>query len=515
MADKLFTLIKSLSKQEKRYFKRSAEANRHSSNYIRLFDAINKQKSYNEADIKAVFRTEKFIKQLHVTKNYLYTLILKCLHVYHAELSADSRIKELLHYVEILYKKGLYDQCRRVLYQTRKIAKENDSHLTLIEIIEWHCKIAFNITKVKELEKYVCDEYFEETEIIKVIKNKSDFRKLFYEILILNNKGTPIRTDEELNMYEKVISNPLLRNDRLATSYYSLIMFCYIQAYYLLNKGDVEGSSVYNFRIVELMEANPKQIKETPVNYVAALNNLIYAGIHLKEYDASLNALNKMRDITVKYKISKDLSYDLTKKIFIRSSFLELELYKESGEFKKANNLISEIQERVELLQVNDISRYTLFLYYDISFIYFATNNYSKALQWINKIINISGIKEPVDIFCFARILNLLIHYELGNNQTVNYIYKSDLHFFKKRKKLYKVEILIFDFIKHTILKEASGKSLKKDFELLKNELIKNTVAPKDKKALQYFDYILWVDSKIKNLSFADIISQNKDVNTI
>jgi len=512
MSDKLFILINSLSKQEKRYFKLFASAYRHSSNYIRLFDVINKQQSYDEAAVRKAFKTENFIRHLHVTKNYLYTLILKSLHVYHAGMSAASRVKELLHFAEILYKKGLYDQCRKVLVQIKKIALENELHLVLIEVIEWQCKIAFNITKVKELENYVCDEYFKESEIIDIIKNKSETRKLFYEMLILNNKGIQIRTDEDSKMYEKIINDPLLKSDQLATSYISRIMFFYIHAYYLLNKGDVEGSNQYNIRIVNLMEANPNQIKETPINYVAALNNMIYAGIHLKNFRISLNAIKKMRNIQGKYSLSKDMSFDLDEKIFIRSNFLELELYKESGEFQKAIDLILEIQHHVESLAIHDISRYTLFLYYNIAFIYFATGYFSKALHWINKIMNITEIKEPVDIFCFARILNLLIHFELKNTQTIDYIYKSNISFFNKRKRLYKVEILIFDFIKHKMLKETSDKDLIQDFEKLKTELIKNTVSPRDKKALQYFDYILWIDSKIKKVTIADIIVKNNQV---
>ena len=510
MNDKLFILIHSLSKQEKRYFKLFAKANRNASNYVRLFDAIQKQKVYNEASIKEVFKTETFIKQLHVTKNHLYTLILKMLHSYHADMSADSQTKILLHYVEILYKKGLYEQCKKILKQATNIAVAYEYHLTLLEIIEWQAILAFITTKSDDIEHYVIDGYNKESEFIKILKNKSDFRKLFYEILILNNKGTPIRSKDDLEKYKKIVNNSLLKNVELATSYNSKVMFYYVMAYYTLNKGNLKESNYYNKETVALMEANPVQIKDFPINYVAALNNLIYAGIQLKDYNISMNAIKKMRSVPEKYKLSKDLTPDLNKKIFIRSNFLELELYKNSGEFKKALHLISEIENTVESLNKNDVSRYTLFLYFNIAFTYFAVEDFSKARHWINKILNITETKEPVDIFCFARILNLLIHYELKNTQLIDYIYNSNIRFFNKRNRLYKLETLIFDFVKHKMLKETSKKKLIKDFKSLKKELIKITVSPQDKKALQYFDYISWVDSKIKNVRLADIILSQK-----
>ena len=46
--DRLFELIKSLSKSEKRYFKLFCSSESGKSNYLKLFDAIDKQEVYNE-----------------------------------------------------------------------------------------------------------------------------------------------------------------------------------------------------------------------------------------------------------------------------------------------------------------------------------------------------------------------------------------------------------------------------------------------------------------------------------
>ena len=62
----LHSLIKSLTKQEKRYFKLFAQ--RHTSGkenqYLKLFDAIDAQEVYKEDAIKKKFSKEKFVKQL-------------------------------------------------------------------------------------------------------------------------------------------------------------------------------------------------------------------------------------------------------------------------------------------------------------------------------------------------------------------------------------------------------------------------------------------------------------------
>ena len=71
--NELFILIKSLSKSEKRYFRLFCSRESSGSNYTRLFDSIDSQKEYDEKAIKKVFKGEKFIHQLHVTKKLFRT----------------------------------------------------------------------------------------------------------------------------------------------------------------------------------------------------------------------------------------------------------------------------------------------------------------------------------------------------------------------------------------------------------------------------------------------------------
>jgi hypothetical protein len=500
MADKLFQLIKSLSKQEKRYYKLFAEKNRESSNYIKLFDFLSKQKVYNEKKTREYFSNDTFIKQLHVTKNHLYNQILKALSLYHSSFGPESKVKELLNCVEILYHKGLYSQCNSLLEKVEKIATENDLHLAVIEMIDWQSKIAFIASNLKDLEEFVNSGYNKETKILNILENKSKYRKLFYEILILNNRGIPIRNHLDSMKYEIITNNPLVQNEDFAISYYSKIMLYHIHSYYNLNKGDIIQSNKYCEQIVVLMEQNPDQIRISPIQYVAALNNYIYSSIHSGKYEQSMHLICKLKNVCKDYNLSHDLTIDLNEKIFIRSAYLELELYKESYEFDKAIILIETLKLKSDYLFSIPVNRYKIFLLYNISYTYFILSDYTNALYWINNVLNITETKEPVDIFCFARILNILIHYELNNFSAIEYLHQSNIRFFKKRNRLYKFELVIFNFIKKTMIIKAHEVDLINDYKNLKKELQRILKSHEDKKALQYFDYLSWVDSKINNM---------------
>ena len=132
----LHELIQSLTKPEKRYFK--VFASRHvigdENNYEKLFDAIAAQEVYDEAELLTKFKNEAFVNRFSISKNRLYNSILKSLDTYHANSSADAQIKRQIHAAEILYKKGLYNQSKRLFRSAKKQAEKHEKITSLIEI---------------------------------------------------------------------------------------------------------------------------------------------------------------------------------------------------------------------------------------------------------------------------------------------------------------------------------------------------------------------------------------------
>ena len=68
--ESLFELIRSLTKSEKRYFK--LLASRHTigdeNNYVRLFDAIDRQEEYDEESLFKEFKGEAMLNKFSITK---------------------------------------------------------------------------------------------------------------------------------------------------------------------------------------------------------------------------------------------------------------------------------------------------------------------------------------------------------------------------------------------------------------------------------------------------------------
>ena len=123
--DKLHALIKAMTPSEKRAFK--IYAGRHvignQNNYVRLFDALDKQKKYHEENLIKSLGGKSKAKYISADKYYLYGLVLNSLSAFHAESSVGHQLHHQMHTAEILFEKGLYGQASKVLEKCRKMAE--------------------------------------------------------------------------------------------------------------------------------------------------------------------------------------------------------------------------------------------------------------------------------------------------------------------------------------------------------------------------------------------------------
>ena len=133
----LFDLIQSLSPNEKRYFKRFATQHviGKQNNYLRLFEAIAKQKRYDEDALRKRFKGERFIEHLPSEKNYLFQMVLKAMRRYQADKSVDIKLRDMLLDAELLDSRGLYKACKKILKKVGDLAQQYERWPVLIEVL--------------------------------------------------------------------------------------------------------------------------------------------------------------------------------------------------------------------------------------------------------------------------------------------------------------------------------------------------------------------------------------------
>ena len=152
-SDDLFQLIKSLTKSEKGYFKKinSIHIRGEKNNYMRLFEAIDRQEAFDEHKIILQFKGDAFTNQLSVAKNYLYNLILKSLEQYYS--SINSELRSLLNQIEILFNKKLFKQAEKILERAKKTAQKYENIHYTLQLFVWENRLLIQLSykgKTKE-----------------------------------------------------------------------------------------------------------------------------------------------------------------------------------------------------------------------------------------------------------------------------------------------------------------------------------------------------------------------------
>jgi len=64
-------------------------------------------------------------------------ILLKSLNEFHSEKTCDLKIKQNLISIEILFYKGLYEECLQLITKTKRIKLANESQYLMLELLGW------------------------------------------------------------------------------------------------------------------------------------------------------------------------------------------------------------------------------------------------------------------------------------------------------------------------------------------------------------------------------------------
>ncbi|MCX6291663.1 MAG: hypothetical protein NT126_07850 [Bacteroidetes bacterium] len=502
-SDNLHRLIRSMNKPEKRYFK--IYASRHSSgtnNYLKIFEALDGQVTYDEEVLLKKFSKESFINKFSIAKARLFDTILRSLDAFHANSSIDAQLKRQLHFAEILYKKSLYDQCARMLSMARKLANKHEKYSSLSEIYHWEKKLIENYNYSGHYEEHLQHLLAEDQRIAERIRNFNDYWNIKSRLFVLLNKQGKVRTKEELKKFKKIIDTTLLKKESKALSTETKYLFHHIYSAFYFGTGDYRKSYMHLKKNISLIESNTEIFKEEPNLYFSLLTNTIYVCSQLKKYDEAMEFMNKLKAIpeTLDTKGNEDMEI----KLFSSAFSIEITLYITLGQFEKGIQLVPKIEAGLSRYEEKISPVRKAYFYFNIAVLYFGAGKYSASLKWINRLLNDSTINESQDIHCFAEIFNIIIHVELNSRDLLPYAVKSLQRYLNSRHRVYEFETIFLEFINK--LKDATIKEEQKLYKKLRDDLLAISKHTFEKTAFEYFDFISWAESKMENTSFRKIV---------
>ncbi len=512
-SDEIFQLIRSLSGKEKLFFRKkyillTADADK---NYLKLFDEISKQTAdgddYDESKIKEGEYSGKFVKNLSFHKNYLYNAILNSLAFFHKESKDIFNVRNLTSQAEILSDKLLYDQSLKILKRAKKAAFEKELLNSNYEIINTERLIGKYSDTVEEYSLKAEDLFREQYEILELQQNLLDYYILNDKISLFARKiaSGRIREMKELKEFEIIFENPLLRNIDNAKTFQSRIIFYNLNIQFNLTKSNYEEAYINAKAGADLCENNPEKISGRVLSLINSLNNLLNCEIRTKRYDDCEITAAKMKSIAERYpgKITE------SNKVFIFYSLSMLMLSKNMAvaDTDKLRSMESEIRSELKLYE-EKISLYQrIVLFYFLSSSNFIQGEFENCIYWTGKIFNLRRTDLSEDYQCYAKIIQLISYFELGYTDSMEYALKSAYHFISRRKRVYKYENIIKNYLRRSFRIKTRGELLEM-FGEMKHELEEIFSDDFEKNAFDAFNILPWLESRLRNVPVVQIIKE-------
>jgi hypothetical protein len=501
--DSVFQLIHSLQKSEKRNFKLYVQRNSSSPDLkiVQFFDALDKMKEYDEKEL--INKTVNLKReQLSNMKAHLYRQILASLRLLESNENIDIQLHEQLDYARILYNKGLYLQSLKILDRVKENAKAHNQVSFLIEVLFLEKKIeTLHITRSMQdrADALTSESNDTNVQLVRVTK-LSNLALQLYSWYIKNGHA---RNNEDEKVVESYFQEHLAEDVKKPEGFYEKLYYNQSYCWYAFIRQDFLMYYRYTQKWVDLFtdESGMKEIETA--NYIKGLHNLLNAHFTLRNYDGfnkALILLENFRDSEIVKQSNNNRV-----QVFLYLYVAKISKHFLEGTFKEGLAIVPEITQQLKEFNIYLDHHRVLVFYYKIASLYFGAGDYGTAIDYLNKIINWK-VDLRTDLQCYARLLHLISHYELGNFQLLEYLIKSVYRFMAKMQNLSLVEEEVFKFLRKSFY--LSARKMQPEFEKLLDNIKQLEKSKFETRAFAYLDIISWLESKVYNKPVYEIIRE-------
>ncbi len=511
--DGLFRLIKSLSKSEKRFFK--IYSSRHvigdQNKYIQLFNAIDKQKSYNEEGIIKKFAREKFVKRLSVAKAYLYELILRSMNVYHAQQTVEAQLRELIGNIQFLQGKRINDQALRLVSKAKKLAIEHEKLSFLPELMRLQKHILENQFYAGYKERVLWNLHQEEQELLVQLQNINDYWLLHGRLYYQQTHSGVTGQAKDLEQFADIAKHELLQDEQKALSFSArLLLYKTYSTYYFVTRNFAKCYH-YSNELIHLLESRPEVLQQDSLLYVSSVNNLLNMTGMLQKTTERTYYLDKLHQMMQerKYKKNRQLQLKLFQAYYYHQMIHHIGQHRYQDALPLMDELTQSLEEYADLL---DVMGEVMLCFYSFH-ICFCTRQFEAAYQWLCRILAHDAAAIRQDISRYAHILQLLAVYELKQPELLRATIRSTYRFLSQLSNLSPFEQLVVKLLRQLPQLENEQAFIDLLTEL-RQALLHLYAEAGGAQAQRYFDFLSWVHSKVVKKPFIRVMTEGDIVPT-
>ncbi len=477
--DKLFDFIQAMTSHERGYFKQSSNKD---SYYVILFDAMCKQKDYNEGELVKQLKRAGCNRKISAMKDYLWRELTQAMAPYHLIKTPLGEATAQMQRLQLLQDKGLSNHINKDLHALKKFCLKYELYDTLLQTLQFEFRFGFHQLSLND---NYWQEFHEAVHANMVYMQLSEIQhRLHLYVLKRPNGNLSEKEAEEVNslINHSVLTDKLLENmirlQLIREAIYDL---------YAHLKNNYRGIVKHNMNIVALLEDRPHLIKD------GREISLIYTNIVIALANAGQRKelANVVDEIIVKlHNIPHHQQYSLGRELEVKVlRMLTL------NNFKPLPELIEAFRDRLYKIPVS-IKHH---LYYNIALAYVKSGAIDAALDWIDEAISFYRTHKRADDTNprTLRVLHILIHFELRNYVYVINQVESFMRTYKPVLKDKDQNYVVLKYLRSAAKSVQPEKEMKK----LRDKLYKDFSSTSNSILL---DMHLWVDCIAEGKTYAN-----------
>ena len=501
--DQLFDLVKSLSKSEKRQFKLYVGrlGGNENAKFLSLFNLLDRMNEYREDEILQKEGIHK--RQLTNIKAHLYRQILVSLRLNPAHRNIRIQLREQLDFATILYHKGLYPQSLRVLDRAKALAMKHEEKNLAFEIIELEKVIeAQYITRST---RNRAEELTTESAVLAELNQlASELSNLALQLYGEFLKSGYAKDEQEYARLTEFFNSRLPDHDVLKMGFREKLWLYKAYLWYSFLVQDFLSCYRYALKWVQLFDEHPGMTNLNPVFFLRGHQYLLESLFFIQDRKRFPKALGRFREVVTGTDFPRD--DNISSLIFLYSYTHQLNLHFLEGRFTDGLSLVDQVLEGIDRYRSTIDEHHVMTFYYKIACMYFGAGMYRESIDYLERIITNRALGMREDLLCYARILNLVAHYEAGLDYHLDSLIRQTYKFLIRMQDLYEVQREMMNFLRG--LGDIYPHEIKREFVKLHAKLKTFEDHPYERRSFLYLDIISWLESNIQGRPIEEVIQE-------
>jgi hypothetical protein len=485
---KLYELIKSLKKEEKRSFKllsKKYDSNKDSSIYLQVFDYLDKQMPLDRKKFKLKFKTNKGLSGI---QTYLYQQILKSLRGQQAYKNIDVELIEGLIDLEVLFRKNLLNTTLDKLLELQEIAEKHQRILLLPLIYEWWFKLQNTRLRYDDINDATFDAYEQKySSIFSAAKEYADCRIQLGRVFFSTNQTFSRRLPTLIqDISDNLASYEPFQKQSVPSEIAAIQLRAYLAA---MNRDTVQAAKYHQYLYDYTKQLPIALYNENKRIHYQALAGVIANSTDWETVVLLLNDFNNIKSEDQKYLSSYS-------RLCIIST--QLKGYLSTGLFKESKACIEKIPSDLEYPN----QTISIFLKYQFALSHYGNKDYDGALGLLDEILKHKGAAKPTN---YSSLLKIVILYEQEKYILLDSYLNNVRRNFNKKEIWFEFDKGFISLMNKLIsLPKKEHKQELIDFRIKWHDFLINNSSIQ-REFLLYFNYLGWLDYQMDKKDFKKV----------